>query len=110
MITCTRVVVFSTWEFPRGLDRDFISRAQPHSGISLTSSHQPRDQSAMSRDDSPVVRDVSPDEGYTYMHRAFFQAFLTHSVMAAEEIKLVLAHVMTAHSTSTIYRLHYTST
>jgi hypothetical protein len=52
----------------------------------------------MSRNDSPLVRDVSPDEGYTYMHRAFFQAFLTHSVMTAEEIKPVLAYVMTAHS------------
>jgi hypothetical protein len=65
----------------------------------------------MSRDDSPVVRDVSPDEGYTYMHRAFFQAFLTHSVMTAEEIKPVLAHVMTAHSSSinTAHRLYHTS-
>ncbi|KAH3954391.1 non-structural maintenance of chromosomes element 1-like protein [Parastagonospora nodorum] len=52
----------------------------------------------MSRDGSPLVRDVSPDEGYTYMHRAFFQAFLTHSVMTVEEIKPVLAHVMTAHN------------
>ena len=56
----------------------------------------------MSRDGSPLVRDVSPDEGYTYMHRAFFQAFLTHSVMTVEEIKPVLAHVMTAHSKSSI--------
>jgi hypothetical protein len=54
----------------------------------------------MSRDETPVVRDVSPDEGYTYMHRAFLQAFLTGSVMTDEEIKPVLAHVMTAHSTS----------
>jgi len=52
----------------------------------------------MSRDNSPLVRDVSPDGGYTYMHRAFFQAFLTHSVMTVEEIKPVLAHIMTAHS------------
>jgi hypothetical protein len=55
----------------------------------------------MSRDDSPLVRDVSPDEGYTYMHRAFLHAFLTHSVLTADEIKPVLAHVMTAHSKST---------
>jgi len=52
----------------------------------------------MSRDDSPLVREVSPDEGYTYMHRAFFHAFLTHSVLTVEEIKPILAHVMTAHS------------
>jgi hypothetical protein len=53
----------------------------------------------MSRDDSPLVRDVSPDEGYTYMHRAFLHAFITHSAMTADEIKPILAHVMTAHST-----------
>ncbi|KAL5118087.1 hypothetical protein ACEQ8H_004076 [Pleosporales sp. CAS-2024a] len=52
----------------------------------------------MSRDDSPLVRHVSPDEGYTYMHRAFLQAFLTHHVMTADDIKPVLAHVMTAHN------------
>lgn len=54
----------------------------------------------MSRDDSPLVRETSPDEGYTYMHRAFFHAFLTRSVMTADEVKPILASVMTAHSES----------
>jgi flagellin-specific chaperone FliS len=53
----------------------------------------------MSRDDSPVVRDVSPDEGYTYMHRAFLQAFMTRNVMTVDEVKPVLAAAMSAHST-----------
>ncbi|KAF2828884.1 hypothetical protein CC86DRAFT_199400 [Ophiobolus disseminans] len=50
----------------------------------------------MSREDSPLVREVSPDEGYTYMHRAFLHAFLTHSVMTVDEVKPILATVMTA--------------
>ena len=58
----------------------------------------------MSRDDSPLVRDPSPDEGYTYMHRAFLQSFLTHAVLTFDEIKPILAHCMTAHSMShTLY-------
>ncbi|KAH7401118.1 Nse1 non-SMC component of SMC5-6 complex-domain-containing protein [Phaeosphaeria sp. MPI-PUGE-AT-0046c] len=52
----------------------------------------------MSRDVSPLVRDPSPDEGYTYMHRAFLQSFLTHAVLTFHEIKPILAHVMTAHN------------
>lgn len=55
----------------------------------------------MSRDESPIVRNASHDDGYTYMHRAFLQAFMTRSVMSMDEIKPVLASVMTAHSTST---------
>jgi hypothetical protein len=53
----------------------------------------------MSGDESPFVRDPSPDEGYTYMHRAFLQSFLTHNVLTASEIKPILAATMTAHST-----------
>ncbi|KAH8732184.1 Nse1 non-SMC component of SMC5-6 complex-domain-containing protein [Phaeosphaeriaceae sp. PMI808] len=52
----------------------------------------------MSRDGSPFVRSTQPDESYTYMHRAFFQAFLTHNSMTTDEIKPILAHVMTAHN------------
>ncbi|KAF1842598.1 uncharacterized protein K460DRAFT_294222 [Cucurbitaria berberidis CBS 394.84] len=52
----------------------------------------------MSRDESPVVRAVSPDEGYTWIHRAFLQAFKTHSVLTVDEMKPILAYVMTAHN------------
>jgi hypothetical protein len=51
----------------------------------------------MSRD-SPVVRDVSPDEGYTYMHRAFLQGFMTRNVMTVDVVKPLLAAAMSAHS------------
>ncbi|KAJ4376460.1 hypothetical protein N0V83_001744 [Neocucurbitaria cava] len=54
----------------------------------------------MSREESPIVRPVSPDEGYNWMHRAFLQAFMTHNVMTADEMKPILAHVITAHSMS----------
>ncbi|KAF2133606.1 hypothetical protein P153DRAFT_373179 [Dothidotthia symphoricarpi CBS 119687] len=50
----------------------------------------------MSRDDSPLVRDASPETGYTSVHRAFLQSFLTHNVMTVDEIKPVLAHIITA--------------
>lgn len=52
----------------------------------------------MSREETPIVREVSPDEGYTYMHRAFLHAFMTHGVLTTEEVEPILAHVMTAHS------------
>jgi hypothetical protein len=54
----------------------------------------------MSQDGSPNGRDVSPEEGYNYMHRAFLQAFMTRGIMTEDEIKPVLAALMTAHSTS----------
>ncbi|KAF1921259.1 Nse1 non-SMC component of SMC5-6 complex-domain-containing protein [Ampelomyces quisqualis] len=54
----------------------------------------------MSRSESPLVREPSPDEGYTYMHRAFLQAFITHNVLTAENIKPILASIMTAHTAS----------
>lgn len=54
----------------------------------------------MSRDESPLVREPTPDEGYTYMHRAFLQAFMTRNVMTVDEIKPILANIMTAYSKS----------
>lgn len=63
----------------------------------------------MSRDESPMVREQTPDEGYTYTHRAFLQAFMTRNVMTVDEIKPVLANVMTAHSKSLHQISHYTS-
>lgn len=54
----------------------------------------------MPRDDSPVVRAVAEDDEYTWAHRAFLQAFHTHGVMTLDEIKPVLANVLTAHSES----------
>ncbi|KAF2712370.1 hypothetical protein K504DRAFT_480055 [Pleomassaria siparia CBS 279.74] len=51
----------------------------------------------MSRDDGFDLRAESPDQGrYNNAHRAFLQAFLSRSVMTADEIKPVLAAVMTA--------------
>lgn len=58
----------------------------------------------MSRDESPVVRAVSEDEGYTWVHRAFLQAFQTHSVMTDEVMKVVLASILTADSKTSILR------
>ncbi|CAO2658233.1 Nn.00g059560.m01.CDS01 [Neocucurbitaria sp. VM-36] len=52
----------------------------------------------MSREESPIVRPISPDEAYTWIHRAFLQAFMTHSVMTADEMKPILAHVISAHN------------
>lgn len=45
------------------------------------------------------IRAESPDEGrYNNAHRAFLQAFLSRSVMTVDEIKPVLAAVMSAKS------------
>jgi hypothetical protein len=52
----------------------------------------------MSREESPFVRAPAEDEGYNAIHRAFLQAFHTHSVLTVEEMKSILAHVMTAYS------------
>jgi hypothetical protein len=53
----------------------------------------------MSRDDAMDIRAESPDEGrYNNAHRAFLQAFLSRSVMTVDEIKPVLAAVMSANS------------
>ncbi|KAI4633234.1 hypothetical protein J4E80_000597 [Alternaria sp. BMP 0032] len=52
----------------------------------------------MSREESPFVRAPAEEEGYNGIHRAFLQAFHTHSVLTVDEIKSILAHVMTAHN------------
>ncbi|CBX99780.1 hypothetical protein IAQ61_002989 [Plenodomus lingam] len=52
----------------------------------------------MSRDDSPIVRPVSDDEDYNWTHRAFLQAFQTHSVMTVEVMKATLAAILTAQN------------
>lgn len=52
----------------------------------------------MPQDESPLVRDDSPDIGYTSVHRALLQAFLTYNVMTVDEMKPVLAHIITASS------------
>ncbi|KAI4624275.1 uncharacterized protein J4E87_005774 [Alternaria ethzedia] len=52
----------------------------------------------MSREESPFVRAPAEEEGYNGIHRAFLQAFHTHSVLTVDETKSILAHVMTAHN------------
>ena len=54
----------------------------------------------MSRHESPVVRPVSDEGEYTWAHRAFLQAFQTRGAMSVDEIKPVLAAVLSADSTS----------
>jgi len=56
----------------------------------------------MSRNESPLVRDVPDEESYTHVHRALLQSFFTHGVMTVDELKPVLATIMTAHSQPTI--------
>ena len=63
----------------------------------------------MSRDESPFVRAPAEEEGYNGIHRAFLQAFHTHSVLTVDETKSILAHVMTAHSPFSLRHCHYTS-
>lgn len=62
----------------------------------------------MSRDETPLVRDVPDDEDYTYVHRVFLQSFMTYGVMTVDELKPVLAAIMTAHSKLTISPLQQT--
>lgn len=45
-----------------------------------------------------MVRAVPDDEEYTYVHRVLLQSFFTHGVMTVDELKPVLAAIMTAHS------------
>ncbi|KAH9872073.1 hypothetical protein J1614_006334 [Plenodomus biglobosus] len=52
----------------------------------------------MSRDDSPLVHPVSEDESYNWTHRAFLQAFQTHSVMTVDVMKSILASILTAQN------------
>ncbi|KAK1911362.1 hypothetical protein P3342_012662 [Pyrenophora teres f. teres] len=49
----------------------------------------------MSRTESPFVRQTE-DESYTWIHRAFLQAFQTHGILTLDEIKPILAHIVTA--------------
>jgi hypothetical protein len=51
----------------------------------------------MSDDGSQAVRDVADDDGYTWVHRLVLQSFLTHGVMTVDELKPVLATIMTTH-------------
>lgn len=63
----------------------------------------PTATAVMSRDETPLVRDVpDDDEAYTYVHRVFLQSFFTHGVMTVDEMKPVLAAIMTAHSQSLV--------
>ncbi|KAL1800584.1 hypothetical protein ACET3X_000926 [Alternaria dauci] len=52
----------------------------------------------MSREGSPFVRPPAEDEDYSSIHRAFLQAFHTHSVLTVDQMKVILAHVMTAYN------------
>lgn len=52
----------------------------------------------MSRSESPFVRPPAEDESYNSIHRAFLQAFQTNGVLTVDEMKPILAHIMTAHS------------
>lgn len=62
----------------------------------------------MSRDESPLVRDLPDEEAYNHVHRVVLQSFLTHGVMTIDEFKPILATIMTAHSTP--QHLHYLHT
>ena len=53
----------------------------------------------MSREESPFVRQ-SEDKSYTWIHRAFLQAFQTHGILTVDEMKPILAHIVTASSPS----------
>ncbi|EMD88992.1 hypothetical protein COCC4DRAFT_72367 [Bipolaris maydis ATCC 48331] len=52
----------------------------------------------MSRSESPFVRAPIEDECYNSIHRAFLQAFHTNGVLTVEEMKPILAHIMTAYN------------
>ena len=62
----------------------------------------------MSRDETPLVRDLPDEEAYNNVHRVVLQSFLTHGVMTIDEFKPILAAIMTAHSTP--QHLHYLQT
>ncbi|KAF2865998.1 Nse1 non-SMC component of SMC5-6 complex-domain-containing protein [Massariosphaeria phaeospora] len=51
----------------------------------------------MPRESSTCAESPSDADVYNYAHRAFLQAFLSQSVMTVDEIKPVLAAVLTAH-------------
>jgi hypothetical protein len=98
--TCFRVIVFS--EFPR----DRVSAPSPHSTVTpvtlskflLSQGTRICSRAKMSREESPFVRAPAEEEDYNSVHRAFLQAFHTHSVLTLDEMKSILAYVMTAYS------------
>jgi len=51
----------------------------------------------MSRTESPFARQTE-DESYNWIHRAFLQAFQTHGILTIDEMKPILAHIVTASS------------
>lgn len=52
----------------------------------------------MSREESPVVRAVSEEEDYAWIHRAFLASFQTYGVLTVDAMKSKLAIIMTVHS------------
>ncbi|KAJ4382214.1 hypothetical protein N0V86_002546 [Didymella sp. IMI 355093] len=52
----------------------------------------------MSREETPLVRDLPDEEAYGHVHRVVLQSFFTHGVMTLDEFKPVLASIMTAHN------------
>ncbi|KAF2852815.1 hypothetical protein T440DRAFT_391820 [Plenodomus tracheiphilus IPT5] len=52
----------------------------------------------MSGDDSPIIHPISEEDGYNWTHRAFLQAFQTHSVMSVDVMKSILASILTAQN------------
>jgi hypothetical protein len=97
MLTCFRVIALS--EFPR--DRVGALHKTPVTPLKFVLSQSLTQNPfcvKMSREESPFVRAPAEDEGYNSIHRAFLQAFHTHSVLTVHEIKPILAHIMTAYS------------
>jgi hypothetical protein len=54
----------------------------------------------MSQEGTPFVRAQSEEEGYNSTHIALLHAFKTHSVLSVDEIKPIIAYIITAHSSS----------
>jgi mono/diheme cytochrome c family protein len=52
----------------------------------------------MSQDGTSFVRAPPEEEGYSSMHIALLHAFKTHSVLTEDDIKSVIAYIMTSHS------------
>jgi hypothetical protein len=54
----------------------------------------------MSQDGTSFVRAQSEEDGYNSTHIALLHAFITHSVLSVDEIKPIIAYIITAHSSS----------
>jgi hypothetical protein len=52
----------------------------------------------MSEDGTPFVRAEVEEDSYNWMHRAFLHAFQTHRVMTLDEVKNMLAIVLSTQS------------